>query len=400
MAAPLLRGLVRSAQARFEDLRWRGYYHPTLADGDRDAHLCEAAAWLCRAQDAGGDRGVARSVRFGDSFAASYPETTGYIIPTFLALERSFGDRSFGQRAVEAALWEVDVQLPSGAVMAGRVTAEPRPAVFNTGQVLIGWAALGARGGERVEQAARAACSWMMAVQEPDGRWIRGNEAHARTEIAVYNVKAAWGLCAAGVRWNWPDAVVAAVRNAGSCLASQLPNGWFRNCCLSDADRPLLHTLAYSVQGLLGIWLLTKREDLLAGATKAADALAERMAPDGFLPGRFTSEWRGAVDWCCLTGTAQMSAVWSDLYAITGDDRYHEARSRANRYLVARHDITHRDPAIRGGVPGSWPTSGAYGRFSILNWATKFFVDALLAEQGRVRPHVILEGDATDRKPS
>jgi hypothetical protein len=31
-------------------------------------------------------------------------------------------------------------------------------------------------------------------------------------------------------------------------------------------------------------------------------------------------------------------------------------------------------------VFGSWPVWGDYGRLTVLNWATKFFVDALLLE--------------------
>jgi hypothetical protein len=34
----------------------------------------------------------------------------------------------------------------------------------------------------------------------------------------------------------------------------------------------------------------------------------------------------------------------------------------------------------RGGVKGSYPVSGAYGRYEYLNWAAKFAVDAFLME--------------------
>jgi hypothetical protein len=50
---------------------------------------------------------------------------------------------------------------------------------------------------------------------------------------------------------------------------------------------------------------------------------------------------------------------------------------------MARHDISSPDPTIRGGLAGSWPVSGEYGQYRILNWATKFFADALLVRIGR-----------------
>jgi hypothetical protein len=47
---------------------------------------------------------------------------------------------------------------------------------------------------------------------------------------------------------------------------------------------------------------------------------------------------------------------------------------------MRRHNLTSADLSVRGGVLGSWPFWGEYGRLKVLNWATKFFVDALLLE--------------------
>ena len=40
-----------------------------------------------------------------------------------------------------------------------------------------------------------------------------------------------------------------------------------------------------------------------------------------------------------------------------------------------------REPGVRGGIKGSWPVGGAYGAYEVLNWATKFFVDALMRHE-------------------
>jgi len=36
-------------------------------------------------------------------------------------------------------------------------------------------------------------------------------------------------------------------------------------------------------------------------------------------------------------------------------------------------------------VKGSHPFDGEYGRYEVLNWATKFFVDALLLDETKGR---------------
>jgi uncharacterized protein YyaL (SSP411 family) len=337
--------------------------------------------WLKRAQDAGADRGVSYGAYFGQEFDLSYPETTGYICQTFVEQAQLTGDPDLLERAIEMGDWEISIQLREGAVMGGRVNSEPTPAVFNTGMVLLGWSSLLQSTGEgRFAEAARRASDWMVSNQETDGRWLRGNSKFALADSTLYNIKAAWGLCEAGAVLNEERFVQAAIRNAEYCLSCQTANGWLPDCCLSDPQKPLLHTLAYSMQGLIGIGKITGRSDFIDGASRLADAQIGIMHADGYIPGRQTSDFLPAVNWCCLTGSAQTSIVWSELFSLTHDRKYLDAARTVNRYLMARHDVGNPDPRLRGGVPGSWPVWGDYGRLRILNWATKFFVDAISQE--------------------
>lgn len=377
-----VRSLIGRWREREERRRLAPLYDPDPRNLDSAAHLREAVEWLKRAQDAGTDRGVSYGAKFGADFDVSYPETTGYICQTFVQLWRRTGDEDLLARAIDMGEWEAEIQMPEGAVMGGKFNSQPTPAIFNTGMVLLGWVELIHATGEALfRQAAERAGEWMIAMQEPDGNWVRGHSGFAAPGISVYNVKAAWGLCAAGMALERPDFVAAAVRNAEFCLTRQAPNGWFHDCCLTDARHPLLHTLAYTMQGLLEIGRLTGRVDFTAAARRTADAQVTLLAPDGFLPGRQDAHFRPAADWCCLTGSAQVSIVLSTLARDTGEARYGEAARRLNRYLMARHDIRNPDPRLRGGLAGSWPTDGEYGRFMVLNWAAKFLVDALISAE-------------------
>ena len=390
MCALSLRSLpkaaLKSAGSRlvhqWDRVRLSGLYTDQHSNLDPQLHLDESIAWLKRTQDFGNDRGVSYGTRLGKGFQASYPETTGYIICTFVDLYRIRQDPEYMERAVAMGLWENSVQMESGAVMGGLVNRNPTPAVFNTGQVLLGWASLyNATQDKRFALAGQRASEWLMSVQEPSGHWIQGNSNYAAKNATLYNVKAAWGLAEMGRALGREDIVQAAVRNGEYTVARQTANGWFPDCCLSDARAPLLHTMAYTMQGLMGIGLLAKRQDFIDSAARMADQLLKLMDADGFIPGRINSSFEGTVDWCCLTGTAQTSIVWSQLYGQTHKDGYREAVHRANRYVIARHDISSPNPAIRGGLAGSWPVWGGYCPFLILNWATKFLADALLLEQ-------------------
>src|ERR1700692_299246 len=81
--------------------RWRrgSLYQGAASNSDVERHLREALQWMERAQDAGNNRGISYGADFGGPFLESYPETTGYIIPTFLKLADYWHDKSLTQRA-------------------------------------------------------------------------------------------------------------------------------------------------------------------------------------------------------------------------------------------------------------------------------------------------------------
>ncbi len=78
----------RTDHARLWWRQLRSNRGPTPTGHDPVEHVAAAARWLAVAQEASGDGGVAGRYRLGTGWTSSYPETTGYLIPTFLALAR------------------------------------------------------------------------------------------------------------------------------------------------------------------------------------------------------------------------------------------------------------------------------------------------------------------------
>ena len=357
--------------------------HP--ASTDDTPHLREAIGWLERAQDATG-AGVARGYSLTTvpglgprGWQAAYPETTGYIIPTLYAAGWTEGWPWLASRATRAARWELTVQLPSGAIPAGMVGQGDAPAVFNTGQVIFGWlCAFQETGDEVFADAARRAAEWLRAQLGPDGRWHQGNSPFADRGATLYNARTAWALAAAGRRLGVDEFTAAGAAALHAVARAQHDNGWFPDCCLDDPARPLTHTLAYTVQGLLEGGLLLGDDVLVRSAIRAAHPMAELVGADGHLPGRLDARWRAGASWSCLTGTAQMSVVWSRLDALQPALAWSRPAQAALDYLKRTQNRTSRDPGLRGGIKGSAPVTGGYGRLQTLSWATKFTVDALL----------------------
>ena len=85
-----------------------------------------------------------------------------------------------------------------------------------------------------------------------------------------------------------------------------------------------------------------------------------------------------------------MTNIWLRLEAITNEKGWLRHVPQVIQALKATQSRKAGDPGIRGGIKGSCPMTGWYGRFEVLNWATKFFADALMRDE---RP----EEYATDR---
>jgi hypothetical protein len=85
-------------------------------------------AWLSRAQDESRshDGGVARHFSLVDGWSTSYPETTGYIIPTMIDYGTKTGSKEPVDRARRMLDWLVSIQFPEGGFQGGMVHETPR----------------------------------------------------------------------------------------------------------------------------------------------------------------------------------------------------------------------------------------------------------------------------------
>lgn len=368
----------QARQARRHDLS-----QGLAADPGIERCLTETAAWLCRAQDftTTGDDGVARHYSLLDGWGPSYPETTGYLIPTLIDLGEDRQDEQLIRRARRMLDWLLSIQLADGAFQGGTVNALPRvPVTFNTGQILLGLARGAVRFGEPYTAAMHRAARWLVATQDSDGCWRRFPSPFTAPGVKAYETHVAWGLLEAARAGAKEQYAAAAFRNIHWALTRQQSNGWFADCCVINPAEPLTHTLGYVLRGLIEGWRYSSDQKLLGAALLTGTRMLEAIGRDGFLPGRLDQEWRGTVRWACLTGTAQIAHCWLLLYRATNDRRFRDAAFAANQY-VRRTINPDGPPEMRGAVRGSFPIHGDYGQFEYLNWGAKFLLDSLRLEQ-------------------
>lgn len=339
--------------------------------------ISEGLAWLGRAQDRSrsDDGGVARHFSLIDGWSPSYPETTGYIIPTLVEHGMRTNDETLIARARRMLDWLVSIQFPQGGFQGGMIGQTPRvPVTFNTGQILMGLAC-GARLDGRYLEPMRKAADWLVNTQDADGCWRKHATPFAEPGEKVYETHVAWGLLQAARVEPGRGYAESALRQIEWALRHQTVNGWLSDCCLGDPEKPLTHTLGYALRGIVEGYLFSGREDLRAGAVRLADGLMSALDDSGRLSGRLDSAWRSGADWVCLTGASQIAHSWLLLAQATDRHDYRDAAFRANAYV--RRAIAVDGPEdVRGAVKGSFPVDGGYCTWQYPNWATKFTIDA------------------------
>lgn len=343
-----------------------------------EVHLAAAIDWLCRAQDVRDGQadagGVSAGWSFEDGWLPSYPETTGYIIETFLAAADILKRPELIDRAQRMIDWELSLQSPDGAFPGHYGEPGSHPVIFNQGQILHGMiAGYTQLGRQDCLEAMLRGARWMAAQMDPDGcfrRFEHNGVPH------VYNTRATWALLRVGLLTGEQGLVAAARRNLDWALTQQSESGWYATNAFVPGRSPFTHTIAYAIRGFLECGALLSEQRYLDSALKAGRALAQVQRADGWLAGTYRDRWVADANYACLTGIAQMSLNWTRLAQITGDASWRDAARRALDYLKRTQRLNDPDEAVRGGIKGSSPIWGDYSRFEYPNWAAKFFADA------------------------
>ena len=126
---------------------------------------------------------------------------------------------------------------------------------------------------------------------------------------------------------------------------------------------------------------MLKESAYLDSVVRGVEPLLAEVSSSGRLPGRWDAAWRATCTWDCLTGSAQFAGLLLRLFAITGEKRFRDAAGRVLAFLKSTQNCLTADAGLRGGIKGSFPIGSEYGRYQLLNWPTKFFVDALLLDE-------------------
>jgi uncharacterized protein YyaL (SSP411 family) len=276
--------------------------------------------------------------------------------------------------------WLSEVQEPSGGFIEHDLRQDTKPIVFNTGQILHGFNALILRRGRRdLVPHARRAGDFLVSSADETGSFVRNEHydmAHA------YNVRSAWALLTLGRLLGEKAYENVALANADWTVAQQTANGFFLKNIFQPGWNANTHGIAYVLQGLLEIHCISGRETYLTAVRRTAERIVSVYGTKRRLVSEIGENWEFLSSHLCLTGYAQLAIVFFRLYGLEGNKRYLNAGLNLLDDVAATQDVTSHGRPHYGGIKGSLPIYGRYSPLQYPNWATKFFIDALLAKQG------------------
>jgi uncharacterized protein YyaL (SSP411 family) len=315
-------------------------------------------------------------------WSGPYPETTGYIIPTFLNAAQEFPDtRELTEKAYRMGEWLLSIQFEDGA-FPGNIYYPNKTlerSIFNTSQIILGLTSLHdhVKDNRYLESAARAA-SWLVSNQELDGTWKRYN--YVPDFSPSYYSRVAWPILKVYTRTHDDKFKEAALNNLLSIKARQLPNGFIDGAGFKPGSYVFLHTLAYTIRGFIESSFILKDEELWSTGYSFAEKVMRKFEVQKKLHGAYYSNFKGVSWYQCLTGNVQMAIIWLKIFQKTGDARFLNAASKAID-SVTKHQIAKTlNRNLKGAVAGSVPIYGRYMAFRYPNWAVKFLTDAIILE--------------------
>lgn len=266
--------------------------------------------------------------------SSSYPEVTGYLIPTLL----EYGEKDLAARLTR---WLVRIQRRDGSFP----SAKGVPHVFDTGQALRGLLAASELVPDAAESGVRAAeylynrtIAGGVRGFDVDYIWIRRYSKSIPMSTHLYVLPP---LLRASEMFQNPKYRTA----VDNCLE------YYVKSKDSLQLSTLTHFLAYELEALID---LGRSET----ATPILDKLREEQADDGSVRGM------QSVSWVCTPGLAQLAVCW---YKIGR----REPADKALKWLEAHQTQS-------GGFRGSYGEDASYFPDVEISWAVKFYLDAAL----------------------
>ncbi len=320
------------------------------------------------------NNGFAKKYNFLTGIDKSYPETTGYIISSLINYSLTYKTNKYDSIINESVRWLISIQNKDGSFNDTSNT----PQVFDTGQIILGLTCAYnyLNKPKKIYDSIDRACNFLIRVQSSDGSFHKFS--YNKIKHTYYS-RVAWALLEAYKITKKEAYKISAIKNLDWVLSMQEDNGYFKCMSFDKKQYPYLHTMIYVLEGLLESYKITKESKYKFAVIKTVSVLLEiSKKRDFILRSQYKKDFSVANSQKCIPGLIQFAGLCVDLYDYEKDEKYITEAKKILAYVKSKQILDNTSKKVYGGFCASIPFYGRYGRFEIVNWNNKFFIDLIL----------------------
>lgn len=311
-----------------------------------------------------------------------YPETTGYIIKTFDDLVYQKGMKFLQGPTEKMTDWLLSIQHEDGAFSGGLYDCNKtnEKSIFNTAQILIGLHSRYIRTKKtKYLKAGIKASNWLGDCINDDGNFY--NYHYYSGFMPSYYTRVCWPLLLFKDNNGYNSKNINGAKKVLKNInAKKLDNFFISGSGFKPNSYAFLHTIAYTLRGFLECSIILKDDCCFETCYNLSEILMKKFEIKKQLAGAYYENLNELSNFRCLTGEAQMVIIWNKISQKTKDYRFLNSGLKLLDSLekeVPKNNFLLK----RGGLCGSKPYWGKYIAFRQPNWASKFLIDAILAEE-------------------
>lgn len=307
-------------------------------------------------------------------WSESYPETTGYLIPTLLNGAHILNDDSLKKIALKQINYFISIQQQDGSFKSSKSSTVSY--VFDTAQILLGLIALYEDNTNTTTlRLINNAYFWLIECLDNNGLFVKSN--YVENYNPSYYARIVWPMLRSEQLLKCP------IHEKTKQLYSRIvnlknANYTFKNCSFDGRQYFYTHNLIYTYRGLWESSLMLKdnaTQDYIEQGLQFI--LKNIIAANGRFNGSYNSDWSPYKKYICSVGNAQLICLMLEIFKKTEDVSY-----LTNISSVIKPLINSQRTSLslnKGAVPSSIPIWGHYQKYKFTNWTQKFYSDALIS---------------------
>lgn len=328
--------------------------------------------WIYQSFKVNGYHGSSGSRTVLGRWAAPYPETTGYLIPTLLLGDKYLPKHGLADIAKKQLSFFKTIRTDEGSYYSD--TAKASPIVFDVAQILLGHIALvpHLEHPDTLLQEIEITKDWLSDLLDEEGIIISHN--YVDNFQPSYYSRIAWPLAFAE---NIIDSKVSlrTKKLVENIVSLRNENSSFKNWGFHKGAAAYTHTIAYTLRGLWEYAELVNSQKIKNQVKTTLKTISKLIKENNKVAATYDEQWNGDSSYICSAGNAQLALMLLITYERTSRLEYLDTVTTLLKPLLKGQ---RKFSLNKGAVPSSLPIWGNYQKMKFTNWTQKFFADALM----------------------